>query len=226
MPQSGGSGKTCRWVSAERLASASMRRTDSLHHSREPMLSRPFGGILTPAVSRTAGPVASADGHAGDRSAVRQRHRPVLARGDPRRDPPRLAAARGRSRRVPAAVRHLGGGAARGGAGGPQGLGDLLLRGAPVLRPDVDPPRGAPDERPARPHAGAGVDPARPLGPGDAQDGRGLPRRGGLARGGAARGRPGGARRLQGPLRAVRAPGVPGHDRDAAGGPPLPHGVR
>ena len=71
-----------------------------------------------------------------------------------------------------------------------------------------------------------GLDPAGALGPGDAQDGRGLPRRGGRAGRGAARGRPGRARRLQGPLGAVRAAGVPGHDRDAAGGPPLPHGVR
>ena len=50
--------------------------------------------------------------------------------------------------------------------------------------------------------------------------------RGGRAGGGAARGRPGRARRLQGPLGAVRPAGVPGHDRDAPGGPPLPHGVR
>src|SRR3954451_5414581 len=46
-----------------------------------------------------------------------------------------------------------------------------VLRDWETYSPDVDPARGAADERPARPHAGAGVDTARPVRPGDGQDG-------------------------------------------------------
>ena len=44
MPHSAGSGKACRCVSAERLASASMRRTASSAHALEPRRSRLFAG--------------------------------------------------------------------------------------------------------------------------------------------------------------------------------------
>ena len=54
MPQSAGSGKACRCVSAERLASASMRRTASSAHALEPLRSRPFRGVVTRAVSPIA----------------------------------------------------------------------------------------------------------------------------------------------------------------------------
>ena len=53
MPHSSGSGKACRCVSADRLASASMRRTASFAHARGSRGSRgrPFGDVVTRAVS-------------------------------------------------------------------------------------------------------------------------------------------------------------------------------
>src|SRR5436190_8755789 len=47
IPHSGGSGNACRCVSAERLSSASMRRTASLAHSLEPWRSRLVPGVVT-----------------------------------------------------------------------------------------------------------------------------------------------------------------------------------
>ncbi len=51
MPHSAGSGKACRCVSAERLASASMRRTASSAHALEPEGLATVPGIVTCAVS-------------------------------------------------------------------------------------------------------------------------------------------------------------------------------
>src|SRR5919205_3630096 len=51
MPQASGSGKGCRCVSAERLASASMTRTASSVHALDPRRSRPRGDVVTCAVS-------------------------------------------------------------------------------------------------------------------------------------------------------------------------------